>query len=821
MTNLNSENADVEFERYIDAYNLSQASLPVDNLLNKQKRFNPVSGRNDVVFRMGNGGYIKIGEEDLPSPLQPVVEETPAQPPQMMTEAMQQPEVATELPVSDIEIQGAQQFNEEQRRIGNIPTLEDFDAAGYSKEIVEAAGLEQPETIEPLTQEQIQQRLETGGIEIATTDPTIRENAANKMSRYLTDIALQDLREELQAQGASERTIQETLRTRENELFGEAEVITNAIWGHKSGIGVADFATAGILDIQEGYRLYEQSLYTGNNTDRVFGLLLMAAGVGGLGGVAKAVKRKLPAIRERLNQPGPMPTTSMFGAGEIDRGLAAAGRFLDAPRARSVDEFAELAASGKLRQARTTEQDISDITEKKMPATVINLQGADDELSIAYESGEITDQLTNAGLFVDDDQMGTIYVGTTQENLDAIKLAENPAEIGKLSGYSDADIAAFYLKRRGGDKKAAFQEYRSDLADARAKERDQIGAREIDDIRVDRVEAPTEEKPGIIAFHGSGADFDEFKLDKINTGEGAQAFGYGLYFTDSKDIALFYKSAVRQAKDLREGYDVTYKGQPFKNLGDTPEAEVQGEEYFAVNAIIDSLNKVTTIRTRDLPQPELLQLAKEKAIEQVEQQIKSFGDDISEIRLNHLNESLDTLKSVDVNDVSFSKGKTYQVKLDVTPDELLDYDKPFNEQSLFAQQAILKTLDEMTLDDAVNMGVDLYGPPYNGKINKNTEQMAIQEAQNLMLKDFSVVRFLNDWSVLRGAKNSGEELLEKNGIKGIKYKANRGPGARNVPETGSDNYVIFDDKLIQIMKKYGIVGPIAVTAMKPKEQEEI
>ena len=659
MTNLNSENADVEFERYIDAYNLSRASLPVDNLINKQKRFNPVSGRNDVVFRMGNGGYIKIGEEDLPSPLQPVVDETLAQPPQMMTEGMQQPEVATELPVSDIEIQGAQQFNEEQRRIGNIPTLEDFDAAGYSKEIVEAAGLGQPETIEPLTQEEIQQRLETGGIEIATTDPTIRESAANAMSRYLTDIALQDLREELQAQGANERTIQETLRTRENELFGEAEVITNAIWGHKSGVGVADFATAGILDIQEGYRLYEQSLYTGNNTDRVFGLLLMAAGVGGLGSVAKAVKTKLPAIRERLNQPGPMPTTSMFGAGEID------------------------------------------------------------------------------------------------------------------------------------------------------------------DIRVDKVEAPTEEKPGIIAFHGSGADFDEFKLDKINTGEGAQAFGYGLYFTDSEDIALFYKSAVRQAKDLREGYDVTYKGQPFKNLGDTPEAEAQGEEYFAVNAIIDSLNKVTTIRTRDLPQPELLQLAKEKAIQQVEQQIKSFGDDISEIRLNHLNESLDTLKSVDVNDVSFSKGKTYQVKLDVTPDELLDYDKPFDEQSLFAQQAILKTLDEMTLDDAVNMGVDLYGPPYNGKINKNTEQMAIQEAQNLMLKDFSVVRFLNDWSVLRGAENSGEELLEKNGIKGIKYKANRGPGARNVPETGSDNYVIFDDKLIQIMKKYGIVGPIAVTAMKPKEQEEM
>lgn len=294
-----------------------------------------------------------------------------------------------------------------------------------------------------------------------------------------------------------------------------------------------------------------------------------------------------------------------------------------------------------------------------------------------------------------------------------------------------------------------------------------------------------------------------------------------MYFTNSEDIAQFYKSAVRQAKDLREGYDVTYKGQPFKNLGDTPEAEAQGEEYFAVNAIIDNLNKVTTMQTKELPQPELLQLAKEKAIEQIEQQIKSFGDDISEIRLNYLNESLDTLKSIDVNDVSFSKGKTYQVKMDVTPDELLDYDKPFDEQSLFAQQAILKTLDEMTLDDAINMGVDIYSPPYSGRINKNTERMAIKEAQNTMLNNFTVVRFLNDWSVLRGAENSGEELLEKHGVKGIKYKANRGPGARNVPETGSDNYVIFDDRLIEIMKKYGIVGPVAIAAMKSEEKEEI
>lgn len=365
---------------------------------------------------------------------------------------------------------------------------------------------------------------------------------------------------------------------------------------------------------------------------------------------------------------------------------------------------------------------------------------------------------------------------------------------------------------------------RSDVKDASAVAR--AAAR--GDVAV--AEPPTETEPGIIAFHGSGADFDQFKLDKINTGEGAQAFGYGLYFTDSENIAEFYKSAVRQAKDLREGYDVTYKGKPFINLGDTPEAEAQGYEYSSINKIIDNLNKVTTVETKQLPQPQLIQLAKDRAIKDTEREIEitkltypttdivegSGFDEISQIILDSLNDELDALKAIDANDLSFSTGKTYQVGLDVKPDELLDYDKPFDEQTPFVQRAIAKVLNEITIDDAFNLGVDLFSPPYNG----NTE-MAIRDAQKLMLDNFTAVRFLNDWSVLRGVENSGEELLEKHGVKGIKYKANRGPGSRNVPETGSDNYVIFDDKLISIMKKYGIVGPVAVSAMTSQKQEEI
>jgi len=42
------------------------------------------------------------------------------------------------------------------------------------------------------------------------------------------------------------------------------------------------------------------------------------------------------------------------------------------------------------------------------------------------------------------------------------------------------------------------------------------------------------------AFHGSPATFDCFKMEKIGEGEGNDVFGWGLYFTDSRDIAEWY-----------------------------------------------------------------------------------------------------------------------------------------------------------------------------------------------------------------------------------------------------------------------------------------
>jgi hypothetical protein len=44
----------------------------------------------------------------------------------------------------------------------------------------------------------------------------------------------------------------------------------------------------------------------------------------------------------------------------------------------------------------------------------------------------------------------------------------------------------------------------------------------------------------VTAYHGSPHKFDKFTTDKMGTGEGVQAFGWGLYFTDLKSIAQQY-----------------------------------------------------------------------------------------------------------------------------------------------------------------------------------------------------------------------------------------------------------------------------------------
>lgn len=78
---------------------------------------------------------------------------------------------------------------------------------------------------------------------------------------------------------------------------------------------------------------------------------------------------------------------------------------------------------------------------------------------------------------------------------------------------------------------------------------------------------------GAIVWHGSPHKFDAFDSSKIGTGEGAQAYGHGLYLADSQDVAKQY-AGMNPASSVRvlpngNRYDVvaTRTSGPLEELG--------------------------------------------------------------------------------------------------------------------------------------------------------------------------------------------------------------------------------------------------------------
>lgn len=57
---------------------------------------------------------------------------------------------------------------------------------------------------------------------------------------------------------------------------------------------------------------------------------------------------------------------------------------------------------------------------------------------------------------------------------------------------------------------------------------------------------------GAIVWHGSPHKFDKFDSSKIGTGEGAQAYGHGLYLAESPGVAEYYRAALAPGQIMKQ-----------------------------------------------------------------------------------------------------------------------------------------------------------------------------------------------------------------------------------------------------------------------------
>lgn len=250
---------------------------------------------------------------------------------------------------------------------------------------------------------------------------------------------------------------------------------------------------------------------------------------------------------------------------------------------------------------------------------------------------------------------------------------------------------------------------------------------------------------GIRAYHGSPHDFDRFDLSKIGTGEGAQVYGHGLYFAEKEGIAKHYRDTLTA--------DRTQPAQRLLNkLGGDPDAAIA-----AAKAEIARLQG--------------LRLTPETGLDRAKSMIETQENNIA---------MLNQLKSAG----HMSPGRMYEVDINARPEQFLDWDKPLKAQPV--QQNVLSAVR----------------PEMRGRVAEEIDDGLLGQGAFAYLNTLKQVGDRTR-SLLEPATQS-QRLLDA-GIPGIKYldQGSRGAGE------GSRNYVVFDDKLVNILRKYGILGPVA------------
>ena len=268
----------------------------------------------------------------------------------------------------------------------------------------------------------------------------------------------------------------------------------------------------------------------------------------------------------------------------------------------------------------------------------------------------------------------------------------------------------------------------------------------------------------IKAFHGSPHDFDKFSTENIGTGEGAQAYGHGLYFAEREGTAKSYKNELSASVD--------YDGKPIlrrnKQVGSTGDADLD-------DSLIADLGDV------------------DKSIKFWENDLQSDSDDLRDyaaIQIEKLKNAKSKVKTT-------GGGHMYEVDISASADDLLDYDVPLKDQPERIQNAFKDIWRDGITDDPILK--EIYKTADD--VDFNTMGLLDQSRGSQAYREFAKKS---------GGEASLSKLLNDKGVKGIKYADAQ---TRFSPKGRTNNYVMFDDKTIEVARKYGVAMPVAAAIL--------
>jgi hypothetical protein len=269
----------------------------------------------------------------------------------------------------------------------------------------------------------------------------------------------------------------------------------------------------------------------------------------------------------------------------------------------------------------------------------------------------------------------------------------------------------------------------------------------------------------LTAYHGTPHTIQgQFDIKKVGTGEGAQAYGHGMYFAEAPAVAETYKRAGG-------GLEVKF-AKPLEELGINPKVATHsmGLDESPLNQGLGGITKSLRSTALDYPDVPVNQsLVKEHFDEYIRLLDDKYPKEAAQKKALQ-----DLVAKEGYPDINFG-GNLYKVDIpDADIPMMLDYDKPLSQQPKAVQEALAK------------YDPDMYGPKSadydSAELGQSIYQRIIQD---------NVKKFGHG-----GNQQRTSEQLNALGIKGIRYLDE---GSRQAG--GTSNFVIFEPSTVKILEK--------------------
>jgi len=281
--------------------------------------------------------------------------------------------------------------------------------------------------------------------------------------------------------------------------------------------------------------------------------------------------------------------------------------------------------------------------------------------------------------------------------------------------------------------------------------------------------------PSLIAYHGTPHTIKgKFDISKVGTGEGAQAYGHGMYFAENPSVAETYKRAGG-------GLEIKYP-KPLEELGINPNVVTHSMDFD--NPLNQGLGRIAKgLRTVTLDYPDV-PVNKSLVKEHFDEYIRLLDDKYPK-EAAQKKALQDLVAKEGYPEIGFG-GNLYKVDIpDADIPFMLDYDKPLLQQTPQVQKALAK-LGIKTDKQKLSQFDDALLDALMNDANKTLPKQPINPSGKDIYQTF-----------VQGNPQLTSQKLNEVGIRGIRYKDAMSRGT----DEGTSNFVVFDPSKVKILEQ--------------------